>query len=608
MGPPPTPKAGRAGGSSSCKTAIQPKKRHNDLRSSKGVLFLMLFLGLAYMGQAEKAKGLAGSKPDTKKKEPGSGFTIRVPVDVVVVNALVTDKKGDPVKDLKVDDFKVYEDGKLQPIHTFTLETYRPVQEPAGAAPGKDAQAPSSPAEPAATPRYFSLVIDDLNSPAMDQFFRTIEAMKKFVINQILPGDLVMVYAVSGRAEFPFTSDKAALVQYLSELYKKLNLTRTNKIGCPQMTDLQAYYIATDRGDPDSLSVAVAEYCSCNDCTNLSREAIEQSVKGDARSQYYEDLHYRQVALSSLRQHVRSLRHFEGRKSVILFSSGFIAEDVRFEIQEVVDRSLRSGVVFNSIDARGLYTAGFAAADRINLSMNNAALLGRKTSLLQSSQSAQADPLSQFATETGGLFFHNNNDLYAGLKAVADRQTYYYVLTYASPNNKSDGRYHKIKLEISRPGVEVNYRKGYYAPKEEISFESRKKEDILEAMRAPGDINKIPIQVSFNYYQIDDSHYQLSVLTRVDVRDIKFLSEDTRHRNVMNLVLATFDEKDHYVDGLEKSIEFNLSDPSFANLVNYGLTSKVEMAVPPGRYKIKSVVREGAQTKMGSVTKWIEVP
>ncbi len=575
----------------------------------------MLFLGLMNLGQAEKAKGSAGDKPEVKKKEPGSGFTIKVPVDVVVVNALVTDKKGDPVKDLKMDDFKVYEDGKLQPIHTFTLETYRPVQEPAsaaavGAAPAKDVQAPSSSAEPAATPRYFSLVIDDLNSPEPDQFYRAIEAMKKFVANQMLPGDLAMIYAVSGRAEFPFTSDKAALVQFLSELYKKLNLHRTNKNDCPQMTDLQAYYIATDRNDPEAMSVAVDEYCgSCGlDCRTTPREAIEQIIKGMSRSQYYEDLHYRQMALASLRQHVRSLRHFEGRKSVILFSPGFIAEDVRFEIQEVVDRSLRSGVVFNSIDARGLYTTGFEAADRVNLSWNNTGLVGRKTSLLQNSKFAHADPLSQFASETGGLFFHNNNDLFAGLKAVAERQTYYYVLSYASPNNKSDGRYHKIKLEISRPGIEVNYRKGYYAAKEEISFESRKKEDIFEAMRAPGDINKIPIQVSFNYYQIDDSHYQLSVITRVDVHDIKFLSEDTRHRNVINLVLATFDEKDHYVDGLDKSIEFNLSDPSFANLINYGVTSKVEMAVPPGRYKIKSVVREGAQTKMGSVTKWVEVP
>ena len=51
--------------------------------------------------------------PATPTKDDKSGtFTFKVPVDVVVVNAIVTDKQGNPVKDLKVDEFKVYEDGQ----------------------------------------------------------------------------------------------------------------------------------------------------------------------------------------------------------------------------------------------------------------------------------------------------------------------------------------------------------------------------------------------------------------------------------------------------------------------------------------------------------------
>lgn len=574
---------------------------------NKGITFLMILLGLTTMGLSEPPGVADKGKPDQKKKEAGSGFTIKVPIDVVVVNALVTDKKGEPVKDLTINDFKIYEDGKLQPIHTFTLETYRSTQDSSSAVPLKEGQNPPPPAEPAATPRFFSLVIDDLNSPAAEQFYRSIEATKKFVTNQLMPGDLVMVSAVSGRAELPFTTDKEAVQRFLADLYKKLNLTRTAKSDCPRLTDLQAYKIAMDQSDPDAMSVASVEFCSCQDCTRLTQLDIEQLVRAAARPQFYEDLHFRQVALSSLRTHVRALRHFEGRKSVIFFSPGFISEEVRFELQEVVDRALRSGVIFNTIDTRGLYTTGYDASERVNVTLNPV-VQGKTSLMLQESASAKSDSLFQLAADTGGLFYRNSNDLYAGLKAIAERQTYYYVISYASPNNKSDGRYHKIKLEVSRPGLEMTYRKGYYAPKEQISFESRKKEDILEALRAPGDLNKIPIQVSFNYYQIDDGHFQLSVMTRVDLRDIKFIAEDARHRNVVNLVLVTLDEKDRYVDGLEKTLEFNLTDPGFADLLNYGLTSKVEMAIPPGRYKIKAVVREGAQTKMGSVTKWVEVP
>jgi hypothetical protein len=370
------------------------------------------------------------------------------------------------------------------------------------------------------------------------------------------------------------------------------------------MTDLQAYHIAMEINDFDSLPVAISDYCNCATCA--PGEDAKSNVQFAARQKYEGDRHYRQVALASLRQLVQTLRHFEGKKSVILFSPGFIAQDANFEIQEVVDRSLRSGVVFNVIDARGLYTVGFQASERVGGS--DPTSLGKKIMLLNNSKSAQSEPLEQMALDTGGIFYHNNNDLYAGMKQIAERQSYSYVLTYASPNTRNSGRYHKIKLEVSRPGMEVIYRKGYYEPKEEISFESRSKKDIQEAMWAPGNVNQIPIQLSHNFYQLDDNRYQLSLLASADLRRVKFLHEDERHKNLVNLVFMVLDEKDQYLDGLQKNIEFNLTDAGYDQLVNYGLTAKMEVAVPPGRYKVKTVVREGLQTKMGALTRIIEVP
>jgi VWFA-related protein len=183
------------------------------------ILLSLLFLaGSRVIAQKNLKESERKSKEEPEKSS--SSFTLKVPVDVVVVNATVTDKKGNPVKDLTVEDIKIYEDGKLQPLHTFALESYQARQEPPGTAPKKEAIGEPKSAEPPTSPRYFSLVIDDLNFPIMDQFYRSIEAMKQFVANQILPEDLVMIYAVSGRAELPFTSDKQALLQYLSELYK----------------------------------------------------------------------------------------------------------------------------------------------------------------------------------------------------------------------------------------------------------------------------------------------------------------------------------------------------------------------------------------------------
>ena len=79
------------------------------------------------------------------------------------------------------------------------------------------------------------------------------------------------------------------------------------------------------------------------------------------------EMHYRRrMMLNAVRQYVRSMRHFEGRKTLILFSEGFLSEPVRYELQEVVDMALRSGVYVNTVDSRGLYTSGLDAASSVS--------------------------------------------------------------------------------------------------------------------------------------------------------------------------------------------------------------------------------------------------
>ena len=220
---------------------------------------------------------------------------------------------------------------------------------------------------------------------------------------------------------------------------------------------------------------------------------------------------------------------------------------------------------------------------------------------------AKAAPLSRLADETGGIFYHYDNDLYRGLQKVSIPKAVYY-LTYSTAPHKPDDRYHHIKLEVSRPGLKLTYRNGYFTPKEELTFQRRKKEDILEAIQAPGDFNEIPIALGYNCDPDDDVHYDVSFLATADIRHLHFLEEDSRHRNVINLVVAAFDENGHYIDGLEKSIDFRLSDESYENLRSEGLRMKVTFKLTFGRYRIKTVVREGVQGRMGSLTRMIEVP
>src|SRR6185295_12728020 len=140
------------------------------------LLAIALLVTLCVWTTLAKEKKSAQGQESNSTETTGT-FNLKVPVNVVVVSAIVNDSHGNPVRDLSGEDFKVYEDGKLQPIHTFGKETYKPVQEP-----GKEKTSTTTPKEPETPvdlPHYIVLMIDDLDAPADESLYLTVEAIKK---------------------------------------------------------------------------------------------------------------------------------------------------------------------------------------------------------------------------------------------------------------------------------------------------------------------------------------------------------------------------------------------------------------------------------------------
>jgi VWFA-related protein len=546
--------------------------------------------------QAQKTK--PNQEPSDKSR-----FTFKLPVDVITVNAVVTDQKGKAVTDLTQSDFQIYEDGKPQSIQTFALESFKPVhlrnqtpEKTADTAAIKEASNPTR-------PRMISIFIDDSTTTSIDYFPRLVKALEKYVQQDLGPWDQAAILSSSGRVNYAFSSDKQLLLEEINTLLNKLHITGIALSDCPKLSDSQAQSIAQwgeVGGDVIQEVIACAKLDAMTD-----RKAAIQIAKSialaAARSQNQQAMYRSRTLLLALRQHFRSLKHFQAKKELILFSTGFLSDDLKFELQDVVDQALHSGIIINTAGIRGLFNPYFMPAGQKNISSSQQ--VAYKDDSLE-----KETPLGQLAYETGGIFFHNNNDMYNGLQEITNRESIYYVMTYSVSPRKADAEYHHIKLEVSRPGLTLAYRNGYYTPKEELTFERRKKEDILEGLRAPGNLNEIPIELGYNYYQEDDTHYDVSFVANVNIRGVRFLDEDSRHRNLFNVVVAVFDEENHLVDGKEKSIDFKLTDSSYENLLGKGLSASVELRLTPGHYKIKAVVREGVQGKMGSLTKAIEIP
>ena len=614
----------------------------------------VLFVSLSSSPTAARDKKSSQGQ-ESKAKEGPAAFNLKVPVNVVVVSILASDHQGNPVRDLTAKEFKVYEDGKPEPIHTFTQESYKAVQAPD--AENRTRAVTPEPETVGDFPHYVALMIDDLNGPAYDSSYRAIEAIKKYIAENINHRDQISITSASGRIQIPFTSDAEVLRDQLVNLLTRLDRRQLSQPGCAQLTESQALAIERflspgtiprPRGDspeeveaylrsggcrfssfPSEVQVAIVETVVCQNLEAgfLAVQRAADMLPSIAAAISSEATFRHRAMLNAVRRYVRSMRHLEGRKSLILFSEGFVPEPVRYELQDLVDAALRSNVYVNAIDIRGLYVGGLDSTNSVHLPgkteienriptkgqptverVRVSHILASKILTASKQQSDQEDPLAQLASETGGILVHNSNDLYSGIKKAVDHQSFYYILTYASPDTKNDGRYHRIKLEVSRPGVKLRYREGYYAPREHISSERRRREDIIEAMQAPGNLNEIPVQLSYQFSQISDSLYQLSLLTRVNVSRLEFTSEDARRKNSVSLVVAAFDENDQWIDGIEKVVDFNLLESSYTAMLQYGFSSKVNFNLPPGRYKVRTIVREGLKSQMGSLSRLIEVP
>src|SRR3712207_3099273 len=137
-------------------------------------------------------------------------------------------------------------------------------------------------------------------------------------------------------------------------------------------------------------------------------------------------------ALKAAAVHLGTLR--EGRKAIVLLSEGFfLPNSAQTSLRDVVDAANDSNTAIYTIDPRGLN--GFASPI-----------------------------LEGLAVDTGAERFHTN-DLVGALRRVVTQSSAFYLLGYAAPSQVMDGKFHKIRVKVKRPGIEVRARAGYWSPR-----------------------------------------------------------------------------------------------------------------------------------------------
>jgi len=576
------------------------------------VIILLLFgtpLGLAVQESAPVAKS---DQAELTSHETKPAFKLKTERNLVTVRVVVRDSKGNALGNLHKEDFRLLDNGKPQIITTFAVES------PAVVA--------STPAPPAVKPadtgtesetavvssvpqRYLALYFDDVHMKFED-IARTRQAAGGYLAAALQPGDRVGIFTSSGQRTLDFTDDRGKIHNALLALQSRPVVPREAD-PCPDITPYQAFLIVEQR-ETQSTEIATEEVLACQ-YNNDSR--FWAKAQADAESAAGRALDFSETeteaSLRELEMLVGRMGIVPGQRNIVLVSPGFMTKTQTMRISEIVDRALRLKVVVNSLDSQGLYVAlpfGDASQRPIVLPQR-ADLMGKKSMIRLDEFSRNTDVLAEIADSTGGVFFHNSNDLNEGFRRVGSLPDAYYVLAFSPQNLKPDGKFHTLKVTLTNPkGLSLQTRRGYYAPKQPADMAAQATEEIQEAVFSQDELNELPIDVHTQFFRAGEADAKLSVLTHVDLRFLRFRKQEGRNLDNLVFVTVLFDHDGKYVSGQEKTLEMRLLDASLERFAHSGITVKFGFDVKPGTYVVRQVVRDAEGAQLSGLSRPVEIP
>jgi len=530
-------------------------------------------------------------------------------VNVVPVRVIVRDSKGHPIGNLRKEDFQLFEDGKLQDIAHFSMETPESVSETFVRPDSVGGEAElSKPADFIPPSRFVALLFDDVNITPQD-LMRTRQAAMQFVDSAVQPTDRVAVLTISGQSQMDFTADRDKLhAALLGLMVRPVTAGSSTGAGqCPPIDYYEANLIQNNM-DPTAVTVATQDTLACAYGNNPALLQQAQQLAVATSAEVYETGQVQtESAFRRLEEVIRRISVLPGQRTVVLLSPGFIYPTREYDLSQIIDRAARSNVFINTLDARGLYVPDLG--DISEPESGTVLSAGQRSVYRLQAQSAETDVLMILAASTGGMAFHNNNDLAGGLRMIGAAPEFSYLLAFTPHNFKFDGRFHSLKVTLpNKEHVTVQARHGFYAPKHSVSVEEAIKQEIEEALFSQDVQRGLPVELHTQYYKVNSADAKLAVLTHVDLSHLRFQKAAGRNQESLTIVTALFDRDGNIITGIQKTVDMRLLDTTLARLSRTGVTLKTSFDVKPGDYLVRSVVRDSNAAQLSAENGAVEIP
>jgi VWFA-related protein len=514
---------------------------------------------------------------------PSAPSRISVTTELVLVNVVARDKKGNLIRDLKKEDFTLLEDGKRQVITTFDFEN---VDEALGAGPAEATVSGSAlegnllralkkgPALLDARDRRLMLFFFDFSAMDPEQIDRAVDAAKSFVSTKMQPADLV------------------ALVSLATNLHVDLDFTDNKE----KLLSALASYTSGEGQGFDSGSTGSAEGAAETGGSFAADDTDYNTFSADRKL----------LALESIMQ---ALGKLSQKKSLIYFSNGISQSgmDNQTALRAATAAAVKANVSIYSMDLRGL--AAFPPGGEAQ----SASLHGQSAYSGQSvlndlnNNAASQETLATLSSDTGGKAFFDSNDFSGIFSQVQKDTSAYYVLGFVSNNPAKDGRYRHLKVQVNRADLKLDYRSGYYADRdfEHLNKPDREQqlEDELAAQLSQVDV---PLYAGAAYFREDDSHYYLAVSLVIPGSQIPFVTEKEKDNATIDIIGQVLEGGKFPIGRLRDTVKLAVDSTRQVRRKNVQYNTGFVLA--PGSYHLKFVVRENQTGRMGAFEMDVQIP
>ncbi len=473
------------------------------------------------------------------------GFKLRVEVDLVTTEVSVLDKDGNPIRNLKREDFELYEDGKRQDI--LSLDEVN--------AEGKRASLGASPLDDTAPSRGKTVLILFADIPRIthyDQLRR--ESAEKFITKYMRPRDLFAVGILG---------ESLQILQPFTDNHKEV--------------------LAAVHWSPGS--------------NEANHSLLSQLLA----------LNSSMDQLRALQKVCSSLAQLKGPKTVLIYGSHYFpVGECEAEYNKVLGLARTANVTFYTLDLAGRnQTLEESLQSRPNQFPNSAARdLGPVLGEIAVQSNARRRLL---ATDSGGDFIELA-DADSRLGKLDRQISNYYTLGFQSSNPRHEGKLRKLKIKVALKGAKVLYRSEYQDRQPAERLENSQQEKALSAeLVEPGAESHLPVVFRPVYFYESPQAARVFIASKIGIETIAFKKKGDQLTAELAVMGAAFAEDGSIAGRFSQTLPVTCEKDKEAGFRAQPLAYRNSLILRPGKYRLKVAVAD-ATGNLGSVEQSLEIP